>query len=137
MVSRRPTSSHIDPAQLRTVGATESAEDPVTLAPNQAEAIADEPLELLRGMLEEQFVVQTNQLTALVIYGRLPGHGGHDPRTLDALAASVRRSIADTAHALRRMSEGTYGVCEDCHRPIPLGRLRAAPHAHRCARCPG
>ncbi|MEU4215751.1 TraR/DksA C4-type zinc finger protein [Actinoplanes sp. NPDC026623] len=108
----------------------------MTLAPYQEEAIPDEPLELLRGMLEEQFVVQTNQLTALVIYGRLPRHGGHDPRTLDVLAASVRQSIADTAHALRRMSEGTYGLCEDCRRPIPLGRLRTVPHARRCARCP-
>ncbi|WP_285691488.1 TraR/DksA C4-type zinc finger protein [Actinoplanes sp. NBRC 103695] len=33
------------------------------------------------------------------------------------------------------MSEGTRGTCEDCHRPIPLGRLRAMPQARHCTRC--
>lgn len=108
----------------------------MTLAPHKTETIADEPLELLRSsMLEEQFAVQTNRLTQLTIYGRLPGHGGYDPHTLDILAAAARQAIADTAHALRRMSEGTYGLCEDCRRPIPLGRLRAVPHARYCTRC--
>jgi len=47
----------------------------------------------------------------------------------------VRERIAATAHALRRMSEGTYGRCEDCGKEIPLGRLRATPQATRCVRC--
>jgi len=94
-----------------------------------------EPLELLRSMLEEEFAAQTARLTQLTVYARLPRHAGYDPHTLDALATSARQRIADTAGALRRMSEGSYGVCETCHRPIPLGRLRAAPSATRCALC--
>lgn len=103
--------------------------------PTTTAAVAGEPLELLRIMLEEQFTFQTNRLTELTICGRLPGHGGYEPHTLEVLAASARRGIADIAQALRRMSEGTYGLCEECHRPIPLGRLRAVPHAASCTRC--
>jgi RNA polymerase-binding transcription factor DksA len=94
-----------------------------------------EPMELLRAMLEEQFAVHTARLTQLTVYARLPRHGGYDPRTLDGLAASSRQRIAQTAQALRRMSEGTYGLCAGCHKPIPLGRLRALPHADTCALC--
>ena len=46
-----------------------------------------------------------------------------------SLIVSARQRIADTAHALRRMSEGTYGVCANCDKPIPVGRLRFAPTA--------
>ena len=94
-----------------------------------------EPMELFRAMLEEQFAVHTARLTQLTVYARLPRHAGYDPRTLDVLAASSRQQIAQTARALKRMSEGTYGVCEDCHKPIPLGRLRAVPCATECALC--
>ena len=94
-----------------------------------------EAMELLRTMLEEQFTVHTNRLTELTVYGRLPDHGGHDPDVLHALAEHARQGIADTAQALRRMTDGTYGICEDCRRPIPLGRLRSLPHARQCVRC--
>jgi DnaK suppressor protein len=92
-------------------------------------------MELLRDMLEEQFAVHTTRLTQLTVYGRLPGHAGYQPHVLDVLAASEREGIADAAQALRRMSEGTYGICEDCAKPIPLGRLHLVPHATHCALC--
>jgi RNA polymerase-binding transcription factor DksA len=94
-----------------------------------------EPIELLRTMLEEQFAVHTARLTQLTVYARLPRHAGYDAHTLNVLATAARQRIAETALALRRMSEGTYGVCDDCHRPIPLGRLRAVPHAAHCTLC--
>lgn len=94
-----------------------------------------EPMELLRVMLEEQFAVHTTRLTQLTVYARLPRHAGYDPHTLHVLATSARQRIAETAQALKRMSEGTYGVCADCRQPIPLGRLRAVPHATHCAPC--
>jgi RNA polymerase-binding transcription factor DksA len=107
----------------------------VTQHPAEAVRPAGQSLELLRAMLEEQYVLQTNRLTELTVYGRLPGHGGYDPHTLDALDAAARQGIAETAQALRRMSEGTYGTCAGCGRPIPLGYLRVVPHARYCTRC--
>jgi RNA polymerase-binding transcription factor DksA len=109
----------------------------MTAGLHEAADMSAKPLELLRSMLEEQFAVHTTRLTQLTVYGRLPRHAGYDRHTLDVLAASARQGIADTAHALRRMSEGTYGTCEGCHKPIPLGRLRTMPHATHCALCDG
>lgn len=37
--------------------------------------------------------------------------------------------------SLRRIDEGTYGVCTECGVEIPFERLAAAPLAHRCIDC--
>ncbi len=37
--------------------------------------------------------------------------------------------------SLRRVDEGTYGVCTECGVEIPFDRLVAAPLAHRCVDC--
>ncbi len=37
--------------------------------------------------------------------------------------------------ALRRIEEGSYGLCMDCGAKIPDARLNAAPEAARCIAC--
>jgi DnaK suppressor protein len=37
--------------------------------------------------------------------------------------------------ALRRLDEGTYGICESCGNPIPPKRLLARPEATMCLDC--
>jgi DnaK suppressor protein len=37
--------------------------------------------------------------------------------------------------ALQRLEDGTYGVCEDCQKPISEERLKAMPFARRCIDC--
>jgi DnaK suppressor protein len=44
----------------------------------------------------------------------------------------VEAELADVEHALRRITEGTYGVCEACGRPIDVDRLEAMPAARLC-----
>jgi RNA polymerase-binding transcription factor DksA len=107
----------------------------MTVATHPTEAVTDEPLELLRSMLEEQFALHTARLTELTLAERLPDHGGYNQRTLDALASASQQAVHDAARALQRMAEGTYGRCENCHQPIPLGRLRAVPDVRYCTRC--
>ena len=34
--------------------------------------------------------------------------------------------------ARRALANGTYGICQDCHKPIPAERLLAVPEAVRC-----
>jgi DnaK suppressor protein len=55
-------------------------------------------------------------------------------RTEAALAAveSQRRLVMD---ALVRIDRGVYGVCADCGKRIPEGRLDARPEAVRCVGC--
>ena len=42
------------------------------------------------------------------------------------------RELAQVENALKRMEEGTYGICEVTGKPIPLARLQALPYATRC-----
>jgi len=107
----------------------------MTVAIHQTEAVSDEPLELLHGMLEEQFALHTARLAELTVSERLPDDGGYDRHTLDVLATASRRAIRDAARALQHMADGAYGLCENCQQPIPLGRLRAVPDARYCTRC--
>lgn len=37
--------------------------------------------------------------------------------------------------SLRRLNEGTYGVCTDCGKDISVARLKAEPTAARCIEC--
>lgn len=37
--------------------------------------------------------------------------------------------LAEVEHALAKFETNTYGLCEECGRPIPLSRLRAIPEA--------
>jgi RNA polymerase-binding transcription factor DksA len=94
-----------------------------------------DPIELLRNTLEEQFQRHTDQLAELVACSQQPDRGGYDDDTLAALLASSRQAVADTAHALRRMAEGSYGVCERCTAGIPLQRLGILPHPRFCVPC--
>ena len=45
------------------------------------------------------------------------------------LAAHDRHRLREVEAALRRLADGTYGVCEDSDEPIPVGRLRLEPTA--------
>ena len=44
----------------------------------------------------------------------------------------VDSELADIEAALRRIDDGTYGICEVCGRPIGDARLEAIPTARRC-----
>jgi RNA polymerase-binding transcription factor DksA len=94
-----------------------------------------DPIELLRNTLEEQFQRHTYQLTVLTVCRQQPDRGGYDDDSLAALIASCRRAVADTAQALRRIADGSYGTCERCTASIPLERLEILPHARFCMPC--
>lgn len=54
---------------------------------------------------------------------------------VDALGNEARRELIRVRDALKRMDEGTYGVCEACGEAIAPARLRALPQARLCADC--
>jgi len=45
----------------------------------------------------------------------------------------VDAELADVERALRRLDDGTYGVCEACGEPISPARLESSPAARLCA----
>src|SRR4051812_6976636 len=56
--------------------------------------------------------------------------------TLHAIDHAVEAEISDIDEALRRLDEGTYGLCKHCGTPITPMRLAALPQAVTCACCP-
>ena len=48
-------------------------------------------------------------------------------------AAKARRVLV--LDALVRLENGSYGVCVDCGKPVPEGRLEVKPEAARCLTC--
>ena len=54
---------------------------------------------------------------------------------VEALANSLKETLAEVEHALAKFEAGTYGRCEDCGEPIATARLLAYPTALRCIAC--
>ncbi|MDE2617331.1 MAG: TraR/DksA family transcriptional regulator [Burkholderiales bacterium] len=54
--------------------------------------------------------------------------------TLDARESTELDAIDA---ALKRIEDGSYGVCRDCGADIPAARLHAAPETPRCIACQG
>ncbi len=57
-------------------------------------------------------------------------------RELDmTIVEQARESLEQIERALRRMDDGTYGVCARCGEIIPTERLEAMPEADLCVAC--
>ncbi len=52
-----------------------------------------------------------------------------------SIAANRHDLITQIERAIRRIDNGTYGLCENCGRPIPKARLQALPMATLDAAC--
>ena len=52
-----------------------------------------------------------------------------------AIHDQIVHQLAAVEAALVRVADGTYGVCEVCHRPIAPERLEAIPWAATCVSC--
>ena len=67
--------------------------------------------------------------------------GGDKAQELETLEVDTQIAEGDEnlarkiQHALERIDEGTYGVCEDCGGDIPLARLEVKPSVSLCVPC--
>ena len=48
---------------------------------------------------------------------------------------NARDMLQQSQHALERIADGSYGVCESCGNPIGKNRLMAFPRATMCMTC--
>lgn len=74
----------------------------------------------------------------------LDSRSSHSPEQVDAAFSeeTARTAVGvleaqsnkqqEVQRALRKIQEGTYGLCDECFKPIPIGRLNALPYATRC-----
>ena len=52
-----------------------------------------------------------------------------------ALQGRIRDNLVRVEHALQKIDEGTYGLCDSCGQPIDPARLEALPLAALCVKC--
>ena len=52
-----------------------------------------------------------------------------------ALGENLREMLENVESALKKLDEGTYGVCDSCGKDIPKGRLDLMPSATMCITC--
>jgi DnaK suppressor protein len=52
-----------------------------------------------------------------------------------AVEKRIREQMAEVKHALHKLEEGTYGLCDICGQPIEPERLEVLPQANLCFSC--
>jgi DnaK suppressor protein len=79
--------------------------------------------------------------------GGMTDFGNHSPDPVDRASVESRTTfsfrireresilIKKIEHALRRLEDGTFGICEECDEEISEGRLKARPVATLCINC--
>lgn len=76
-------------------------------------------------------------------FSELAAHGQHQAdlgtetfeREKDfSLLEQLEAELSELDRALRKLDEGTYGICEACKEPIPAERLEALPGARFCVK---
>jgi len=58
-----------------------------------------------------------------------------DREYISGLLTMDTEELADINESLKRIDEGTYGLCVDCGNEIPEPRLEAMPSSLRCLDC--
>jgi len=100
-------------------------------------------LESERGELADQLTTIEDQAFAAT-QSDISGDVGVDDESADAGTATferekelsieqnVRDLIQKIDRALKRIDDGTYGVCEACGKPIEKARIKALPYVDLC-----
>lgn len=47
----------------------------------------------------------------------------------------AEQSVYRIDEAIKRIDAGTYGICDNCSKKIPKGRLEALPYVNTCVKC--
>lgn len=52
-----------------------------------------------------------------------------------SIASNDRKALYEFDDAIKKIEEGTFGICEECKSLIAKGRLKAVPYARLCVKC--
>jgi hypothetical protein len=92
-----------------------------------------EQLQVFRAQLIEQRGFRVDQLRLLCTTPTRQSRSGREVTA--ALKAGARSALREVEAALRRMDEGSYGVCISCGEGLPIERLEILPQVARCMPC--
>ena len=92
----------------------------------------------LASLDEEVAILGKDQQTEGGSTGNHMADGATDIAEQDrdmALIGTLQERMREVEHALERLDQGTYGVCERCDKPIPAERLEVRPFSTLCVDC--
>jgi hypothetical protein len=110
-------------------------------------SLSPNTLNALRALLEAKRREVLFAISATGAYGPREAPSCRRPDALDVAgvgagggaflsqACLLRDFLGAIVEAQRRLERGTYGVCADCGKPIPLTRLLIVPWAVRHVEC--
>jgi RNA polymerase-binding protein DksA len=90
------------------------------------------------GLLEHHLAATSAESSGELIYSdHMPDLGSDAMEREKAFMFASRDGayLNQIEEALRRISEGTYGICRVCDKPIPHPRLEAVPTTKICVGC--
>lgn len=93
-------------------------------------------LTAIRAEIEE--LTKPPEAGATIGFGKRIGDGtteAIDRFTSVGVANDLQAIKLRTERALEKIAERTYGVCDNCGKQIPEGRLQAAPASPLCVEC--
>jgi DnaK suppressor protein len=97
------------------------------------------------GLLEERWQQRLSALTelALAYHDAAEGRRGRPAGAAETArlqrllreATAARRALGETEDALARLSDGSFGRCQQCSGSIPTTELLAEPETRYCPAC--
>lgn len=131
------------PTKAKTSGNSSSPKTRTSLSPEELEHFRQLLLAKLKEItgdvhwLENQGLHRSRQdstgdLSNMPIHMADIGTDTYEQEFSLGLMDSERRLVREILDALRRIEQGTYGICEGTGKPIPKGRLEANPWARYC-----
>lgn len=90
---------------------------------------------LQREALKKNRKDATGDLSNMPIHMADLGSDNYEQEFALDLIQNEEITLREIDEALKRIEDGTYGVCDECQKKIPLARLKAKPHAKYCIKC--
>jgi RNA polymerase-binding transcription factor DksA len=92
------------------------------------------------SQLEEEALRKTDgeasgSLSSVPIHMADLGTDNYEEEVTLGLLENADQTLEEITAALARMDQGTFGDCEECHKPIGNERLRAIPYTLYCVEC--
>jgi len=84
---------------------------------------------------DETFKKERSELSNMPFHMADAGSDNFEQEFALDLMDSEKKMLAEINDALRRIEEGTYGICEGRGESIPKARLNAIPWARYCVAC--
>lgn len=97
--------------------------------------LADEMIGLMKEQVSSTPKDTSGDLSSHAYHMADQGTDAMEREMAFMFASKSGRLVYHIDEALRRIENGSFGMCQQCHKPISTSRLKAVPHARLCIKC--